>query len=182
MLSKIIKVFATKKEIFKVLSYGTDLYFPKHKLAIEVKKLNAIWDYLDCKFIRINPDEKHFDVFVEIGKTYDRIVNLPEKPSIDKILKGLLKLVFETNHLIKPNNLKYMVRKMFSLLYNMQTNFLSCKKCTDDMGWKKVIMTKKVVGQALKCANCVAEKSRFLKQKSNNKTALHKTDPNFFIN
>ena len=121
-------------------------------------------------------------MFVEIGKTYDRIVNLPEKPLIDKVLKGLLKLVFETNHLIKPNTLKYMVRKMFSLLYNMQTNFLSCKKCTDDMGWKKVIMTKKVVGQALKCANCVAEKSRFLKQKSNNKTALDKTDPNFFIN
>ena len=43
-----------------------------------------------------------------------------------------------------------MVRKMFSLLYNMQTNFLSCKKRTDDMGRKKVIMTKKVVGQALK--------------------------------
>ena len=36
MLSKIIKVFATKKEIFKVLSYRIDLYFPKHKLAIEI--------------------------------------------------------------------------------------------------------------------------------------------------
>ena len=41
-------------------------------------------------------------MFVEIGKTYDRIVNLPEKPLIDKILKSLLKLVFETNHSVKP--------------------------------------------------------------------------------
>ena len=73
-------------------------------------------------------------MFVEIGKTYDRIVNLLEKPLIDKILKGLLKLVFETNHLIKPSNLKYVVRKMFSLLCNMETNSLSCKKRTDDMG------------------------------------------------
>ena len=73
-------------------------------------------------------------MFVEIGKTYDRIVNLLEKPLIDKILKGLLKLVFETNHLIKPSNLKYVVCKMFSLLCNMETNSLSCKKRTDDMG------------------------------------------------
>ena len=39
MLAKIIKVFATKKEIFKALSYRIDFYFPKHKLAIEVEEI-----------------------------------------------------------------------------------------------------------------------------------------------
>ena len=51
----------------------------------------------------------------------------------------------------------------------MQTYCLSCKKHTDNIGSRKVIMTNKVVRQASKCANCIAEKSKFLKQKSNKK-------------
>ena len=47
----------------------------------------------------------------------------------------------------------------------MQTYCLSCKKYTDNIGSKKVIMTNKAVGQASKCANCLAEKSRFFKTK-----------------
>ena len=49
----------------------------------------------------------------------------------------------------------------------MQTYCLSCKKYTSDMGPKKVIMTSKVIRKASKCANFVAEKTRFLKQKPN---------------
>ena len=50
----------------------------------------------------------------------------------------------------------------------MKTYCLSCKKHTN-----------KVIRQASKCANCIAEKSRFLKQKSNNKTSWDKSDPKF---
>ena len=45
-----------------------------------------------------------------------------------------------------------------------------------------VIMTNKVVRQSSKCANCVAKKSKFLKQKSNNKSNLNKINPKLFIN
>ena len=40
----------------------------------------------------------------------------------------------------------------------MKTYCLSCKKHTDNIGSNKVIMTIKVIRQASKCANCVAEK------------------------
>ena len=58
----------------------------------------------------------------------------------------------------------------------MQIYCLSCKKHTDNISSKKVIMTNKVMKPALKCANCVAEKSRFLKQKSK-KTGWDKINP-----
>ena len=46
---------------------------------------------------------------------------------------------------------------------------------------KRVILTNKVVKQASKCANCKAKKSRFLKQKTNRKTAWNKIDPKLLI-
>ena len=63
----------------------------------------------------------------------------------------------------------------------MKTYCLSCKKHTDNTGLKKVIMTNKVIRQASKCTNCVAEKSRFLKQKSNKKTDWEKINLKIFI-
>ena len=42
-------------------------------------------------------------------------------------------------------------------------------------------MTNKIIRQTSKCANCVAKKSRFFKQKSNKKTTWNKIDPKFFI-
>ena len=43
----------------------------------------------------------------------------------------------------------------------MQTYCLKCKKHTDNIDSKNVIMTNKVVREASKCANWVADKSRF---------------------
>ena len=43
---------------------------------------------------------------------------------------------------------------------------ISIKKDTDNIGLKKVTMTNKVIRQASKYTNSVAEESRFLKQKS----------------
>ena len=64
-------------EDFSALNYLIDFYFPKYKLAIEVdelghkdrdqtkenKRQKDLKEYLDCKFIRINPDEKNFDIY-----------------------------------------------------------------------------------------------------------------------
>ena len=63
----------------------------------------------------------------------------------------------------------------------MKTYCLSCKRRTDNTGSKKVILTNKIVRHTSKCANCVAEKSRFLKQKSNRKTGWNKINPKLLI-
>ena len=86
-LTKIMKVFASEKILLQhyVLGYRTDLYFLKHKLAIEtdekrhknrnkykkVKRKMAIETDLDHKFI--SRDKKDFDAYVEIGKIYNHI-------------------------------------------------------------------------------------------------------------
>ena len=79
-------------EDFSALNYLIDFYFPKHKLAVEIDELGhadkdsvkenerqiEIAKYLDCKFIRINPDKKDFsayDGFSEIYKLFDEFKN-----------------------------------------------------------------------------------------------------------
>ena len=61
----------------------------------------------------------------------------------------------------------------------MQTYCLSCKKHTNNVGAKKVTMTNKVV--RVKCANCMSEKSRLLKQKSNKKSSWNNVNPKLFV-
>ena len=72
---------------YSVLGYRTDLYFHKHKLAIEVDDLGhadrnlsnkterqkVLEKELDCVFIIINPDEKKFNIFREINKIHRHI-------------------------------------------------------------------------------------------------------------
>ena len=52
-----------------------------------------------------------------------------------------------------------------------------CRKQTDNIGSKKVIMTNAVIRRAPKCASCAAEKSRLLKQKSSKKNDWDKENP-----
>ena len=47
----------------------------------------------------------------------------------------------------------------------MQTFCLGCKKHTNNIGSKKVTMTNKAIRGKLRCANCMSDKSRFLKQR-----------------
>ena len=76
------------------LSCKIDLYFSKHRLAREIDEKghnDRNTDYeterqkviekkkLDCKFVRINPDGKGFDVYVEISKIYSHIKKSNEK-------------------------------------------------------------------------------------------------------
>ena len=78
---------------YSVLSYRIDLYFHKYKLAIEVDELGhndrnidyeiqrqkALERELNFVFIRINPDEKDFNIFKEVNKIYRHITQSKEE-------------------------------------------------------------------------------------------------------
>ena len=77
---------------YNVLGYRIDLYFHEYKLAIEADELGhtnrneierqkALEKERNCIFIRINPDEKDFNIFKEINKIHRHI----KKSLIDKI-------------------------------------------------------------------------------------------------
>ena len=86
---------------YTVIGYRIDLYFHKHKLAIEVDELeHAYWNLnneierqkalereLDFAFIRINPDEKDFNIFKEISKIHRHIKKSTKKSLIDDLSK-----------------------------------------------------------------------------------------------
>ena len=78
---------------YSVLGYRIDLYFHKHKLAIEVDELGhadrnlsneierqkVLEKELDCVFIRINPDKENFNIFKEINKIHRHIKKSTKK-------------------------------------------------------------------------------------------------------
>ena len=73
-------------EDFSALYYLIDYYFPKRKLAIEVNELghkdrDQIKENKKQKdeFIRINPDEKDFSAYDELGKVQKFIDKSQEK-------------------------------------------------------------------------------------------------------
>ena len=84
---------------YRVLGYRTNLYFHEYKLAIEVDELGhtngnvnneierqkTLEKELNCVFIRINPDEKDFNIFKEINKIHRYIKKSFKKPLIHKI-------------------------------------------------------------------------------------------------
>ena len=84
---------------YSVLGYRIDFYFHEYKLAIEVDELGhagrninneierqkALEKELNFVFIRINPDEKDFNIFKEINKIPRHIKKSFKKSLIDKI-------------------------------------------------------------------------------------------------
>ena len=82
------------------------LYFNEYKLAIEVDELGhtnrninneterqkALEKERNCVFIRINPDEKDFNIFKEINKIYRHIKKSFKKFLRDKILKKSVRI------------------------------------------------------------------------------------------
>ena len=84
VLIKIISSFEGEnmQTQYNALGYGIDLYFHDYKLAIdidkngdsnrntdyEIKRQIAIEQELGCKFIRINPDKRDFDIFRNINE------------------------------------------------------------------------------------------------------------------
>ena len=49
------------------------------KKDYEIKRQKAIEKELDCEFIRLNPDEKDFDMDIHINKIQNHIVQLTKK-------------------------------------------------------------------------------------------------------
>ena len=111
---------------YSVSGCRVDLYFHKHKIAIEVDELgNADWNLsneierqkalekeLDSVFISTNPDEKKFNIFEEIKKIHRHIKKSTKKSLINDLSKRLLKLAFKSNHSTKSNCLKWTVEKI----------------------------------------------------------------------
>ena len=111
---------------YTVIDYRIDLYFHKHKLSIEVDELGhadrnlyneierqkALERELNCVFIRINPDEKDFNILKAINEIYRHIKKSSKKSLIDKISKRLLELEFKSNHSIKSKCLKWVVKNI----------------------------------------------------------------------
>ena len=111
---------------YSVLGYRIDLYFHECKLAIEVdelghpdrnlsnkiKRQKALEKELGCVFIRINSDEKKFNIFEEINKIQRHIKKSPKKSLIDDLAKRLLGLEFKSNDSIKSKCLKLIIKKI----------------------------------------------------------------------
>ena len=110
---------------YTVIGHRIDLYFHEYNFAIEVDELGhndrnidyeiqrqkALERELNCVFIRINPDEKDFNIFKEINKIHRHIKKSSKKSLIGKISKRLLELEFKSNHSIKSKCLKWVVKK-----------------------------------------------------------------------
>ena len=105
---------------YSVLGYKIDFYVHEYKLAIEVdelrhadrninneiKRQKALENKLNCVFIRINPNEKDFNIFKEINKIHGHIKKSFKKSLIDKIWKRLLELELKSNHSVITKTLK----------------------------------------------------------------------------
>ena len=85
-----------------------------------LKGPDIIKNDLDCKFIRISPDAKDFDIYVEISKIYNHFNESTKKLTkesikislIENLSKRLSRLEFVFNHSIKSKALKYVVKKI----------------------------------------------------------------------
>ena len=185
---------------YSVLGYRIDLYFHKHKLAIEVDELGhadrnlsneierqkALEKELNYVFIRINPDEKNFNIFKEINKIHRHIKKSTEKSLIDDLSKRLLELEFKSNHSKKIKVFKMDCQKntgRLRIMKNTQSKIkpikfgknigttycLGCKDCTNNFKPQGVKMTNKMLREKSNCVVCRSSKSRFLKQKHDNK-------------
>ena len=64
-------------------------------------------------FIRINPDEKNFNIFKEINKIHRHIKKSTKKSLIDDLSKRLLELEFKSNQSIKSKCLKWIVKEKY---------------------------------------------------------------------
>ena len=101
---------------YPTLGYRIDLYFHIHEfhesghaninLSDEINRQKALERELNCVFIRINPDEKDFNIFREINKIHRHINKMTKKSLIDDISERLLKLEFKSDHSIKSKYLK----------------------------------------------------------------------------
>ena len=63
----------------------------------------------------------------------------------------------------------------------MHNYCLNCERHPDNIGSKRVMMMNKVIRDKSRCACCMSDKSRFLKQRFNEKSSGNNINPKFFI-
>ena len=109
---------------YTVIGYRIDLCFHKHKLAIELDELghadrnlnnemekqNTLERELNCVFIKINRNEKDFNIFKEINKIH--IKKSTKKSLIDNLSKRLLELEFTKHNAIKSKCFKWVFKNI----------------------------------------------------------------------
>ena len=130
------------------LGYRVDLYFHKHKHAIEVDELGqadrnlsneterqkALEKELGCVFTRINPDEKNFNTFKEINKIHRHTKRSTKKSLIDDLSKKFLELESKSNHSIKSKCLKWIAKKYCQITKNEKHSIQN----KTDKNWEKI--------------------------------------------
>ena len=102
-----------------------DAYFSKYKLGIEVDEYNNEGRNFKCEksrefviesygitIIRTNPDAADFDMNRLINQIYTHIIKSTKKSLIDDLAKRLVELQFKSNHSIKSNYLKWIVKNI----------------------------------------------------------------------
>ena len=103
---KRIKKISKKQTIieqYRVEKYFIDLFFPVHKLGIEIdgngdldrseikeRKREQTIKKAGINIIRINPDKKHFDIDDEIGEIQDFIYDCGKKLAEESTKKSLI--------------------------------------------------------------------------------------------
>ena len=105
---------------------------------------------------------------------------------IDDLSKNLLKLEFKSNLSIKLKCLNELLKKYFPIIKNekhtvknkanknwKKTFCLQCKHITHNFRPPEVKMINKVLREKLNCIVCRSNKSRFSKQKLNNKNKFN---------
>ena len=94
------------------MNISLQLKLMNQDILTKIERQKALEKELNCVFIRINPDEKDFNIFKEINKIHRYI----KKCLIDKILKNLSELKFKSNHSIITKTLKRVIKKPFTKL------------------------------------------------------------------
>ena len=186
---KIKKIFPNEKigEQYKGSVYYNNLAFPVHKLDLEIdegghidraeaeeKEIQKVIDKeTGFKNITFNPDTEYFNIFAEISKTQNYIVESTKK--ITKKLKivdvkNFLKAVskFSNNGTISRLR-KSFARHLLPAIKKtkLRTYCLAGREHTNNIGSKTVTMKNKVISDKSRYAECFSEKSRFIKQKHN---------------
>ena len=127
--------------------------------------------------IRINPDEENFNIFKEINKIHKQIKKSTKKSLIGDLSKRLLELEFKSNHSIKSNCLKWVVKKILPRIEDMKNAqskmkpiktgkeigimyCLGCEDYTGNVKTQKVKITNKMLIDKPNCIVCRSSKSR----------------------
>ena len=108
-----------------IINRKIDAYFSKFKLGVEVDKYNhegRNFEYEQRRqlmveshgitIIRINPDAADFDMNRSINQIYTHIIKSTKKSLIDDLSKRLVELQFKSNHSIKSNCSKWIVKNI----------------------------------------------------------------------